>query len=99
MQFAMQGPTGEGAGLLKFCQGILDEHGAAGLVLVVLAILFWRLIWKVWNAAMKSKDDEISRLVEERNKYQALVFENLLTSKVLRVEQGKKAGGPPSKPS
>jgi F0F1-type ATP synthase membrane subunit b/b' len=65
---------------------IQDEYGLAFVVLflvfLLFASLFYRLIWKVWSSAMKAKDDEIERLVEERNKYQRLVFDKLLTSVV-----------------
>lgn len=40
----------------------------------------WRLVWRVWDATLRSKDEEIKRLVEERDKYQKLVFERLLSS-------------------
>jgi len=42
--------------------------------------LFWSLIWKVWSAAMKAKDDEIARLAKERDRYQTLVFQRLRSS-------------------
>jgi F0F1-type ATP synthase membrane subunit b/b' len=44
----------------------LQEHGLLGLVLVFLLFFFWKMIWKVWSAAMESKDREIERLVEEK---------------------------------
>jgi hypothetical protein len=36
--------------------------------------VFHRLVWRVWKAAMKSKDDEIQRLIEERNYLQSKIF-------------------------
>lgn len=45
----------------------ISEHGLLGFVLLGVIWVFWKLIWKVWSSAMQSKDDEIKRLVEERN--------------------------------
>jgi hypothetical protein len=52
-------------------------------------LLFWKLIWKVWSEALNAKDEEIARLARERDRYQALVFERLLTSEVMRPKAGK----------
>jgi len=67
----------------------LEQHGPLVVPLLVLTILFYKMTWKVWQAAMKSKDDEIARLIEERNRYQELVFAERLSS---RPHEGK-AGG------
>lgn len=71
-------------GIWELILTVQEQHGlsAAILLLIVLALfgLLYKLIWKVWSSAMKSKDDEIERLVRERDKYQKLVFERLLTS-------------------
>lgn len=61
-----------------------SQYGLVVLVLVLLlafgCILLWKLVWKVWSAAMEAKDKEIERLSKERDKYQALVFERLKSS-------------------
>lgn len=67
--------------MLDFLGGVLTEHGAVAAMLVIVCILFYSLIWKVWDRAMTAKDEEIKRLVDERNRYQELVFERLLSSK------------------
>ena len=59
---------------------LIEKHGVLVFFLVVISFLFWRLIWKVWHSAMLAKDAEIERLVKERDKYQTLVFQRLLTS-------------------
>lgn len=59
---------------------LLVEHGPLTFFLVLVSLLFWNLIWKVWHSAMSAKDQEIERLVVERDKYQKLVFKNLLSS-------------------
>lgn len=73
------------SGWMELLNRVEGEHGTLVLVLLLLLIfvlfLLWHLIWKVWDAAMKAKDDEIRRLVKERDKYQALVFERLKSSK------------------
>jgi len=61
---------------------VYRDHGLLALVLIVLCIFGWKFVWRVWNTAMKSKDDEIERLVKERDKYHNLVFKNLRTSAV-----------------
>jgi hypothetical protein len=66
-----------------FITHVLDKHGAVALVLVLMCFLFWRLIWKVWSATLKSKDAEIERLVTERDKYQGYFFEKLESSRFL----------------
>ena len=57
-----------------FAQNIYDKGGIGVLSFLILGYVFYRLVWKVWKAAMKSKDDEIERLIEERNYLQSKVF-------------------------
>jgi len=81
--------------LLELLNQIQSQHGPIILVLIVIIFVgcgvFWILIWKVWSAAMKAKDDEISRLAKERDKYQSLVFQRLRTSEAA-VANAKNAG-------
>lgn len=56
---------------------LLKDHGSIVVVLLIVATLFYKLVWNVWNAAMTSKDREIERLVAERDKYQGLFMERL----------------------
>jgi hypothetical protein len=76
-------------GMLQSLDQIQSRYGLIVLVLLFLLIfscfMFWKLVWKVWSDAMKAKDEEISRISEERDKYQALVFERLESSDVSRV--------------
>ncbi|HEV7715816.1 MAG TPA: hypothetical protein VGO53_09480 [Steroidobacteraceae bacterium] len=66
---------------MELLQKIQSEYGLLVLVLVLLVAfgcwLLWRLTWKVWSVAMKSKDEEIVRLAAERDRYQAMVFGRL----------------------
>jgi hypothetical protein len=57
-----------------FAEHIYDKDGIGVLSFLILGSAFYRLVWKVWKAAMKSKDDEIERLIEERNYLQSKVF-------------------------
>lgn len=66
-------------GFWSFVQEILREHGVVALVLIVVLVLFWKLIWRVWDRALKDKDKEVARIAEERDRYQKLVFERLLS--------------------
>lgn len=63
---------------------IRSQYGLVVLVLVLLLVfgcfLLWKLVWKVWSAAMEAKDSEIERISKERDKYQALVFDRLKSS-------------------
>jgi len=70
-------------GLFELLDQIRSNDGLLVLVLIVLSwfscYLFFHLVWKVWHAAMKGKDEEIARLTKERDRYQSVVFERLLT--------------------
>ncbi len=59
---------------------VLESQGLLGMMLVLLLFMFWSMVWRVWSGTLKAKDAEIKRLVEERNRYQSLVFERLLSS-------------------
>jgi sensor histidine kinase regulating citrate/malate metabolism len=85
--------------LLELLNQIQSQHGPIILVLIVIIFVgcgvFWILIWRVWSAAMKAKDDEISRLAKESDKYQSLVFQRLKTSEnaVAKAKNtGRKSG-------
>jgi len=68
--------------LLSFLMEVSKQHGVVAIVLCFVCFLFWRMIWKVWDTAMRAKDQEIERVVAERDKYQKLVFERFLSSAV-----------------
>jgi hypothetical protein len=57
-----------------FAENIYDKGGIGVLSFLILGYVFYQLVWRVWKAAMKSKDDEIERLIEERNYLQSKVF-------------------------
>ena len=42
---------------------LLLEQGPLAVVFIVLLLLFYNLVWKVWTTAMNSKDKEIERLL------------------------------------
>lgn len=75
----------ENQGFFDLFGQIEAEHGLAVLLLILIilgmALLLWKLVWRVWRATLTSKNDEIDRLVDERNKYQDMVFEGLKTSR------------------
>ena len=77
-------------GFWALCFDVFRQHGVIALVLIGICFLFYKLIWKVWNTAILSKDQEIERLVKERDKYQNLVFERLLSSDPKDKEKGGK---------
>ena len=59
---------------------VYREGGVGLLCFLFIAYIFYSLVWKVWSAAMKSKNDEIERLIEERNFLQDQLFPRRLTS-------------------
>jgi hypothetical protein len=67
-------------GFWGFLTHVYDQQGILVLAFLCLAFLFYKLIWQVWTAAMEAKEREISRISEERNFYQNLVFERRLSS-------------------
>lgn len=74
--------------LSELLSQIRSQYGLVVLVLVLLLVfgclLLWKLVWKVWSAAMEAKDREIERVSKERDKYQALIFERLKSSEAIR---------------
>jgi len=68
------------SGFWDFLADVLRNHGVTALLLIAVCILFYRLIWKVWSQAMEAKNQEIERLVKERDKYQELFFRRLRSS-------------------
>jgi hypothetical protein len=71
-----------GSGLFEFLDRIRSNDGLLVLILIALiwfcCYLLSKAVWKVWRTAMKAKDQEISRLTQERDRYQSIVFERLL---------------------
>lgn len=75
-----------GSSIWGFLAEIFREQGVLAVVLIVGCFIFWKLIWRVWDRAMRAKDEEIERLVKQRDKYQSLVFDRLLSSKAMDAE-------------
>jgi hypothetical protein len=59
---------------------IYDKGGVGVISFLLTAFVFYRLVWKVWKAAMKAKDDEIERILDERNYFQSKRFPERRTS-------------------
>ena len=68
---------------------IYDKGGITVVALLLLAYVFYKLVWKVWSAAMASKDNEIERLIKERDYYQERLIPDRLTSEP-HNERGEK---------
>jgi hypothetical protein len=64
----------------SFVEKLYDKSGLTGIAGLLLLYAFYQLIWKVWAAALKGKDDEIERLIEERQFVQALVLQDRKSS-------------------
>jgi hypothetical protein len=86
---------GSKTGFWELLNQIHSEHGLIVLLLMAflgfVCFLFWKLIWNVWSAAQRAKDEEIARLAKERDKYQALFFERLRTSELAMAKARKVA--------
>ena len=80
---------------LGLIERVRSDYGLAVMVLVALNLflgfVFWKMIWNVWSAAMRAKDEEIDRLVKERDKYQELVFGRLESSRSRLLDFGQTA--------
>lgn len=83
-------------GFFQFIGEVLKEHGSVAVALVTVTVLFYKMTWSVWRDAMKAKNEEIERLVAERNKYQQIVFERLLSSKETPVKEAANGSKPAS---
>lgn len=59
-----------------------DNGGVGVIAFFGLAFLFYKLIWKVWQATIASKDAEIDRLTKERNYYQEKLFPERVSSDI-----------------
>jgi hypothetical protein len=55
-------------------QHLYDLGGVGVFSFMFLSYAFYKLIWKVWSASVKCRDDEIQRLIEERNFFQSRLF-------------------------
>jgi hypothetical protein len=52
---------------------LYDKRGVGVLCFLFIAYIFYRMVWKVWSAAIKAKDEEIERILSERNDLQSLL--------------------------
>jgi hypothetical protein len=68
------------ANFWSLLEHLYDKGGISALAFLLAAYAFHRLAWKVWTTAMKCKDDEIERLIDQRDFYQSKVFPGQLTS-------------------
>lgn len=68
-------------GLFEFLNDVRSKNGVVVLTLLAVIWFLYRglstLIWRVWSAAMQSKDREIARLVLDRDQYRKLVLDRL----------------------
>lgn len=55
-------------------QHLYDLGGVGVFSFVFLVYAFHTLVWKVWLASMKFRDEEIARLIEERKLLQSRLF-------------------------
>ena len=74
---SQQGTSG---GLLDGVGNFLQTQGLTATALIAVGFLFWHLVWRVWSSALQAKEDEIKRLVDERNRLQDFFFDRLKSS-------------------
>jgi hypothetical protein len=92
-----ESPLAGRTGILQLLDQIRSQYGLLVLMLVVIigfgCFLFWKLIWKVWSAALSAKNEEIARLARERDAYHALVLDRLRTStpSILKERSGRES--------
>ena len=63
-----------------FLEHLYEKGGVGIIAFLVIAYAFHKLVWKVWAAAMWSKNCEIERLIHERNYYLSKFFPDMPTS-------------------
>ena len=82
----------DGMGIPQLLNQIHTQYGLLVLMLVMIIgfgfALFWNPIWKVWSAAITSKDNEIARLAKERDTCQALLLDCLRSASPSTSEKG-----------
>jgi hypothetical protein len=70
-----------GNALFEFLNDVRSKDGVVVMTLLAVIWFLYRglstLTWRVWSATLLSKDREIARLILDRDRYQALVFERL----------------------
>jgi len=60
----------------RFAEHVYDKGGMGVLGFLFMAMVFHRLVRRVWWAAMQSKNAEIERLICERNSLLSRVFQD-----------------------
>ena len=70
------------AAVLDLLKSVAQEQGALAVGLIIACWAFYKLTWRVWDATIKSKDEEICRLVKERDRYQEIFFERFVSSNI-----------------
>ena len=55
-------------------QHLYDLGGVGVFSFIFIVYAFYKLVWKVWSASMRCRDEEIQRLIKERNFFQARLF-------------------------
>lgn len=68
------------ADVWRLLEHLYGKGGIGVLCFIFTALIFYKLVWKVWKAAMRGKDVEIERLVGEKNYLQARLFRDRGTS-------------------
>lgn len=66
---------------------IFKEYGPVIGIEVVLVLFLIKFIWHMFHTVIKSKDEEIERLVKERDKLQDIILERRLSTKKQNKEE------------
>lgn len=85
------------AGFFEFIDGIRSQYGVVVLTMFVIITFLCRILRELtrlfWNDAIKVREQQIARLVKERDTYQALVFERFRAAEAVLVQTEKAATG------
>lgn len=68
----------------RFCELLIEgaeKHGVIAVYVFIVFAFMAYLIIKLVRITLKTKDEEIERLVEERNKFQEIVLKERKSSK------------------
>lgn len=63
-----------------FIKAVVEEYGVFAGLLVAVIVLYNKYIHEQWCARIRDKDEELKRVIDERNRLQEIVLKKRLTS-------------------
>jgi hypothetical protein len=66
--------------LLEIVSDVWHKYGPFAALLILVAVIYEHRFTKLWEARLADKDEEIERLVKERDRLQDIVLAKRLSS-------------------